>query len=76
MSTDERAVYRSFKTRLTRRWNRKDYHGVIRLWAEFQQHYDNNNAPWPDDWHRWQRYADDAAIQAYARVKAGRMARS
>lgn len=57
----DQRMFRSFKSRLTRRRNLKDHHGVIRLWAEFRQYYDNSDQPWPDDWRRWERAAEDAS---------------
>lgn len=54
--------YRSFKSRLTRLKNRKDYKGIIDLWNEFKAYYNNSNEPWPDAWSNWQRAADDAAF--------------
>ena len=58
--TPEQAAFRSFKSKLTRRVNRKDWHSVIALWHEFKAFYDNNDQPWPDDWRRWERAAEDA----------------
>jgi len=54
------AKWRSFKTRLTRLQNKKDHTKIIALWREFEVYYNSSNEPWPDDWSRFQRAADDA----------------
>jgi hypothetical protein len=56
----EQRIYRSFKSRLTRRVNAKDWHGVQMLWIEFQEYYSTPERPMPDDWRRWERAAEDA----------------
>jgi hypothetical protein len=60
------AAFRSFKTKLTRRKNAKDYEGIIQLWQEFESY------PWsqgmPDDWRRWERAAEDAMSQLRRQV--------
>ncbi len=58
----DQKMFRSFKSRLTRRQNLKDYHGIIKLWEDFKRFYDYSDQPWPDDWRRWQRAAEDAAF--------------
>lgn len=63
MSYDNNAAqakFRSFKTRLTRVMNKKDWHGVLREAASFRDYYRDSAEPMPDDWSRWQRAADDA----------------
>jgi hypothetical protein len=64
MSIDYAAAqrqYRTFKSTLTRRVNAKDWPGVIALWHVVNAYYeDPSHEPWPDDWHRWERAADDA----------------
>lgn len=52
--------FRSFKTRLSRVLNKKDWHGVLREAKAFRDYYASSAEPMPDDWHRWQRAADDA----------------
>lgn len=55
-----KAKYRSFKSRLTRAVNRKDHASVVALWDEFKAYYAGNDWPWPDDWRKWERAAEDA----------------
>ena len=56
------AKYQSFKTRLTRLKNKKEYTQIVALWREFEAYYNTSNEPWPDTWSNWQRAADDAEL--------------
>jgi len=51
--------FRSFKSRLTRALNRKDWHAVIAVANDFENFYDAH-PPVPDDWNRWARAKRDA----------------
>lgn len=55
-----RAAVTRFKSALTRAQNKKDWHAVIKVAADFEQFFDAKGWPQPDDWSRWQRAADDA----------------
>jgi hypothetical protein len=57
--TEEQKTYRRFKSELTRLTRKQDHVGVIRLWTQFQTHYDTHG-PWPDLWRNWERAAEDA----------------
>ncbi len=60
---DAQKLFVTFKGKLTRLQNRKDLQGIINLWNEFQHAFDSRGLPWPDDWRRWERAADDATFE-------------
>jgi hypothetical protein len=69
----QKRLYRSFRTRLTRRVNKHDWHGVQMLWIEFQEFYSTPERPMPDDWRRWERAAEDARFEEQRRSSGRRV---
>lgn len=73
--TAEQRQYRRFKTTLARALNAKDWYRVIAAADSFDAYYSRPDAPpYPDDWMRWTRAADDARnhlIQAGAISSVG-----
>jgi hypothetical protein len=75
MYIDQKA-YRAAKSRLTRAWNalrraqQAEDRGAVMVAANRLQNvavgqlreWERDGRVWPDDWSRWQRAADDAAL--------------
>ncbi len=45
------------------RAQKKGYGAVLAACTKFVRDYEAIDAPWPDDWSRWQRALEDAAIK-------------
>jgi hypothetical protein len=57
------AQFRAAKSRLTRAVNSGDPQKVIDTVADQFRDWNDGDYAWPDDWARWQRAHDDAAMK-------------
>lgn len=69
-TSDHQRAFQTFKRRLTRYTNVKDFSAIVSLWDEFRDYFDSRSVAWPDDWRRWERAAEDATY-ALKRREAG-----
>ena len=56
-------TYRAQKAALTRAVNKGEPEGIMRECKRFVREYRSTDTPFPDDWSRWARAYDDAAMQ-------------